>query len=89
MTARADHSPHVARYFHRVDEHLPTLASDEARACFLDNERRKWIERYQDWMHRVDADLPTDPDVVASDFVITIADIESRARRYQPIGAAA
>ena len=76
----------TARYSARLDAHLATLASDEARSAFLDRENAKWVERYRVFAEKVDsgrvpitADTPT-----AWDYTLTLAAIDQRMARYRP-----
>jgi hypothetical protein len=80
--------PHIARYLARVDAHLPTLPDDGARVAFLNNEMSKWDARYENFGARVEAGAKVDPDVQAADFIVTIADLRTRANQYQPKVAA-
>jgi hypothetical protein len=76
-------APHVLRYLARVDAHLPTLADDDARHAFLKAEGGKWLSRYTACTSTVIAGGKVDPDVDATDYVLTIAELGQRARALE------
>lgn len=77
-------SPHVARYFARVDAHLPTLPDDAARVSFLHQQIANVEARYELFGARVEAGRKVDRDVQAADFIVAMADLRIRANQYQP-----
>jgi hypothetical protein len=74
--------PHVDSYLARLDAYLPTLPL-EARRQFLRIQAQSWRDAYAAFTARVDAGLPTDPNVHAADYLITIAEIEARLARLE------
>lgn len=74
---------HVRKYVARVDAHMPTLASDDDRLAFLKAEECKWLGRYSAFTSNVIAGGPVDPDVDAADYVLTIAELGQRARKFE------
>ena len=67
------------RFAARLDDHLKTLPSADARAAFLKREEGKWVGRYEAFQHKVLTNQPiTDADGSAWDYVETIAEITGR-----------
>jgi hypothetical protein len=75
-------TPHVDRYLARLDAYLPTLPIEERRQ-FLRRQANSWHNAYAAFTARVDAGLPTDPNVHAADYLITIAEVEARLARLE------
>lgn len=75
---------HVARYLHRVDERLPTLPDDVARANFLHAEAQRWLARFERFMVAVDNDVVTSAGVTAWDYHDTVAELAMRVEKLLP-----
>ena len=70
-----------ARYFSRIDAHLPTLADDNARRSFLAQQLAGWEYRYENWQLTDGDSEPAldhgDPPQ-ASDFMLVITGLGAR-----------
>lgn len=71
----------------RLDAQLATFASDEARRVFLQSQARTWRTRYLNFCQRPRPSNPGDVQPVATDFLLTIGEIDTRLGRLS--GAAA
>jgi len=71
----------TARFFTRLDSHLPSLSGHAARRVFLDRQLDGWERRYARFISTEGASEPiVDPDdpPQASDFLLTITGLAAR-----------
>lgn len=83
MTDRSD------RYAARLDAHLATLASDEARIKLLKKELDSWDQRKAGFEVCITLDDYDPGELTIWDFVFPIADINSRLGRLESASAKA
>jgi hypothetical protein len=65
----------------RLDAQLATFTSDEARRVFLQSQARTWRTRYFNFCHRPRPSNPGDVQPTATDFLLTIGEIDTRLGR--------
>lgn len=75
-------SERCERYARRLDSHLATFKSDQARSVFLDGEMAKWQHRFETFQRQV-ALGTYEGDAQAADFHISMADVAARHAKYR------
>lgn len=72
-----------ARYRARLDAHLATLPSDQARRAFCDYEHAKWVDRFESFQRLVNRGEYRGT-ATAWDFQITLCDLDIRRAKFGP-----
>jgi hypothetical protein len=65
----------------RLDAELATFTSDAARRVFLQSQARTWRTRYFNFCHRPRPSNPGDVQPTATDYLLTIGEIDTRLGR--------
>lgn len=65
----------------RLDAHLATFTSDAARRVFLQSQARTWRTRYLNFCQRPRPSSPGDVQPTATDFLLTLGEIDTRLGR--------
>lgn len=65
----------------RLDAELATFTTDAARRLFLQSQGRTWRTRYLNFCHRPRPSNPGDVQPTATDFLLTIGEIDKRLGR--------
>lgn len=79
-------SPHVARYFARLDARLATLTAN-GHGPFLRAELAKWQYRYATFRRKVEHGLPTDSGVTAWDYMEMLGGLDRRLGKLAEVAA--
>lgn len=69
----------------RLDAQLATFTSDEARRVFLKSQARTWRTRYLNFCQRSRPSTPGDVQPTATDFLLTIGEIDTRLGRLSGV----
>jgi hypothetical protein len=74
-------SSRTTKFLNRIDAHLPTLATDQARRAFLAKQFEAWHARYSKFIASAGASEPvidpSDPPQ-ATDFLLTVVGLKAR-----------